>query len=201
MVVVIGIMALLLAIAAPIFQNMAGGQGVRSAARLTCQKLKLARAYAINNREYVAVLFPEKNSGLPTDYGYRYYRACIVKNDTSGGYSFKRWVPGEGWTKLPGTVSAVDINDMKSSGTTFSGATDVSAVDCSSLNGAKYDNTTYSNLTLKAIVFKPTGVAAKKGYLVLANDVVEGGSRVKNNTEKDLFVRVDQYTGRVTFEE
>jgi type II secretory pathway pseudopilin PulG len=200
MVVVIGIMALLLAIAAPIFQNMAGGQGVRSAARLTCQKLKLARAYAINNREYVAILFPEETSGLSMDYKYRSYRACIVKSGTGGDYAFKRWIPGEGWTKLPGTVSAVGINTTKTSPekgkkSDFLGAEKVTNVPCSEIGGSATGD------ELKAIVFKPTGMAAGISYLVLADDVMENAKRVKGKIEKDLFVRVDQYTGHVTFEE
>jgi type II secretory pathway pseudopilin PulG len=199
MVVVIGIMAILLAIVMPVFQNLVGSQGVRSAVRLLCQKLKLARSYAINNREYVALVFPDDSSGLPTEYPYHYYRACIV-TESSGSYAFKRWIPGEGWSKLPGNISLVDITNGSATGS-FAGATTVATVNCASLNDKSGDDTTFSNLALKGIVFKPTGVAAMNSYLVLADDVMQSGSRVKNNTDDDLYIRVSQYTGSVTFEE
>ena len=199
MVVVIGIMAILLAIVMPVFQNLVGSQGVRSAVRLLCQRLKLARSYAINNREHVAIVFPDDSSGLPEEYPYHCYRACIV-TDSSGSYVFKRWIPGEGWSKLPGNISLVDITDGSTVGS-FAGATTITGVNCASLNDKAGDETTFANLTLKGIVFKPTGVADMNSYLVVADDVMENGKRVKKNTDKDLYIRVSRYTGSVTFEE
>lgn len=56
--VVVGIMMLLMAIAMPAFDAMTSGSGISAGGREVAQTLKLARAYSISNRQYVALVFP-----------------------------------------------------------------------------------------------------------------------------------------------
>ena len=56
--VVVGIMMLLMAIALPAFDAMTSGSGVKAGGRGIAQALKLSRSYSISNRQYVALVFP-----------------------------------------------------------------------------------------------------------------------------------------------
>ena len=89
MVIVIVSFMMLMVMSA--FQEIAKGQGVNIATRNLASKMILARSFAINNRQYVAILIPQcggyPSSGIPTNYYNRSYRACIV-GKSSGNYYF-----------------------------------------------------------------------------------------------------------------
>ena len=214
LVVVIGIMALLMAIVMPVFSGMAGAQGVKAGSRVLIQKLKLARAFAIDNHERVAVLMPKFNdlSSLSATARPKYenhaYRACLVEYDsTSSRYNFKKWINGENWDFLPDGIIIADIDSTSddqtgsSSTASFAAAETVYGVKCEGIGCS-------GTVDMPAIVFTPIGKCTKDAYVVLANDTLDSnGARIKGadtsspNREKDLNIKVDMFTGRVTFEE
>ena len=127
---VTGLMAILLFMALPAFEKIAKGGGVDVAARNLSSKLGAARGYAINNRQYVAVLMPTEETevplnplaplgskvpkALPNDYLYRSYKLCVVSSTstpvitgtapnqiTVTTFTFNRWLPSENWGFLP----------------------------------------------------------------------------------------------------
>ena len=188
---VIVIMALLMVAAMPAFTEMMKGQGVEASARNIGQTLKLARSYAINNRENVAVLIPKEN--LPSNYNFRGYRVCLVNSDNS----FKRWLPGENWEFMSTGVAVVDIdNDPNYDAGAYASATPpITAVNCSGVGAS------YSSVDLTGLVFKPTGKSSTPAYIVIGEAVESGGSLQRTNTSGDVNIVINEFTGRVTFGE
>ena len=191
---VVAIMALLMTITMPAFNDMMKGQGVESAARNICQRLKLARTHAISNREYVAVLFPKKPSSgtaLPDNYLHRGYRACLINPDKT----FKRWIPGENWSFFPtGTlVWDIDATSGYNAGA-YSNSEDVTLVNCDDIDSS------YSSETIPAIIFKPNGATTKSAYVVIGEGAYAGDAVVKTNADDTgVNIEINQFTGRVSY--
>ena len=107
---VVVIMVLLMSIMLPAFEDMASGGGLKAGTRQISQILKLARSYAITEKEYVGVVFPmilkksDKSDYDKTSIGYmdlesvpspplsdtgidvdkyynRVYRVCVLRKD------------------------------------------------------------------------------------------------------------------------
>lgn len=204
-VVVIGIMVTLMAVALPSFSAMMRGQGVEGAARNMCQTLKLARTYAINNRKYIAVLFPKAN--LDDDYHFRSYRVCIVTRrgqDPNYTYEFKRWISNENWEFFPTGVAIYGIETDaidKKTGTpefapTFSATKDVSQVDCEEIGYG-------TSMTIPAIIFKSNGrsvLTTSDTYIGLGNGTPSGGKVLNTNPDAEpVNIRIGQFSGRITY--
>ena len=198
---VIVIMALLMAAGMPAFVDMMKGQGVESSARNLGQVLKLARSHAINNREYVAVLMP--NANLNDKYNFKSYRVALVNKDKS----FKRWLSGENWIFTSTGVAIINIGTSApsyNSGETlttasksaYSAADDITAVNCDSINSS------YNSVALKGIIFKPTGKATKRSIIYIGEATGTGTDLIATSgSEGNLSISINEYTGRVTFED
>ena len=192
------IMALLMTAAMPAFTEMMKGQGVSASARNLGQILKLARSHAINNREYVAVLIP-KTPGTPTDiptnYRNRSFRVCLVTKDSSGNYKFKRWLPGESWQFMSTGVACIDIDDnINYDNGNFANASIIQGVNCDDIGGS-------TDTDLTGIIFKPTGQTLGTAYIVVGEAAESGGGLIRTNPSGDVNISINQYTGRVTFED
>lgn len=222
---VIVIMALLMAAAMPAFTDMMKGQGVESSARNICQTLKLARSYAINNREYVALLMPQSNknvaaypaSGIPTNYYDRSYRVCIVQKNASGGYDFKRWLLGEGWEFISTGVAIFETDT--DNGTQFTSGKPTNDNTCTLIDKVNFDDIQSGSTSIDdvaGIVFKPTGKsihvgnsgsagtagAKEDGYYIEIGEGTYSGSELivtNQNASSVVSIKVADFTGRVTY--
>ena len=203
-IVVIGIMATLMAVALPSFSSMMKGQGVEGAARNVCQTLKLARTYAINNRKYVAVLFPSAN--LDDEYHFRSHRVCLVARSGSAPnytYTFKRWIPNENWEFLPTGVAIYGVETSavgeKAGGTftpIFNATKNITVVNCEDIGYG-------TSLTLTGVIFRPNGRTentTSATYIGLSDGTPNGAEIVNTNPDAEpVNVKIGQYTGRVTY--
>lgn len=226
---VIIIMALLLTVAMPAFLDMMQGEGVEAGARKMGQVLKLARSYAINNGEYVAVLMPQSdknnhapaggypkvaNHHLPSQYYDRSYRVCLVQKNGANRYDFKRWLPGEKWEFLSKGVAIFESDSDKGvqfgtdgQPTNNSTCIRVDNVKLGDIN-SNLDNTNPADNTddVAAIVFKPTGkskyAGGDGGYFVeIGEGVFSGDSLIVKNHDPGsiVTVKIADYTGRVSY--
>jgi hypothetical protein len=224
-IAVMGLMAILLFIALPAFEKLAKGSGVEIAARNLSSKLGAARGYAINSRQYVAVLMPDAN--LPNDYLFRSYKLCVVSSTsipfTSGTppvtvttFTFTRWIPSENWGFLPTGAAIRHILSRSTPHVVGSNSNSLTASDgwlASSheeIDGVKlheispsssaYDNTD----NVRAIVFSPNGkLAGVSGprYVAVSESTYSGTTLVSTNPKNWIDITIDQYTGRVTYGE
>jgi prepilin-type N-terminal cleavage/methylation domain-containing protein len=214
---VMGLMAILLFMALPAFEKIAKGGGVEIAARTLSGKLGTARGYAINNRQYVALLMPDAD--LPNDYLFRSYKLCVVSSTydqipSSSPpipppyiFTFIRWIPSETWGFLPTGAAINHIN-----GAVHSGSADGTGTF---LNPAKFPFEQVKNVKLseissayasvdnvRAIVFRPNGkLAGASGsrYVAVSESTYSFTSLVSTNPKNWIDITIDQYTGRVTY--
>ncbi len=210
--IVIGIMGILMFIGLPAFEKLVKGTGVELATRTVASKLGIARSYAITNRQYVAVLMPDKDSSpvLPVgvsglgNFPYMGMKLCVVSSTstTSGGittYTFKRWIPSENWSFLPTGTAIIHIDNT--AGFVDGSSSDHEEVDSVNLHEIKPSATTYDTVNdIKAIVFKPTGKPVGSGarYVTVGESTYNGTALVHPGASNRMDVKVDQYTGKVT---
>ena len=202
--VVLGLMAILLFMALPAFEKIAKGGGVEVAARNLSSKLGAARGYAINNRQYVAVLMPDAN--LPNDYLFRSYKLCVVspRAPATNVFDFNRWLPSENWGFLPAGAAINHINNQVHAGNSGTWA----AFTCERVDNVKlheisssYDDTD----NVRAIVFKPNGKLAEASgssesrYVAVSESTYSGTILVSTNQKNWIDITIDQYTGRVNY--
>ena len=195
-IVVMAIMTVLMTVAMPAFSSMMRGAGIDGAARNICQTLKLAKTYAINNREYTAVLLPYKN--LNDTYHNKSYRVCIVEKN-GDAYSFKRWIKGEKWSFLPTGTAIFDIatSPVTSENNKFRAAEGISRVDCDDIGVGDSE-------TLTGVVFRPNGKPAVTGsdniYIGIGEGISSGGDLTNTNPDAPPSnIEIGAYTGRITY--
>ncbi len=102
LLLVISIAGLMLTVAVPAFSRMLKGSASGIAVRELMGKLNAARAYAVANKTYVAVVFPtDDDANLRKRHGYRSYRVCEVRTNSEQQFTFLRWIPRENWNFFP----------------------------------------------------------------------------------------------------
>lgn len=203
---VMGLMIILLFIALPAFEKIAKGGGVEIAARNIAGRLGLARGYAINNRQYVALLMPDAN--LPNDYLCRSYKLCVVNTTpTNNVFNFSKWLPSENWGFLPAGTAIHHINSTQHNGSADgTGTFSPTAFACEQVDRVKLSEihpTAYANVdNVRAIVFKPNGMLAGSGnsrYVAVSESTHNGTELIPTNKKNWIDITVDQFTGRVTY--
>ena len=203
---VMALMAILLFIARPSFEKLVKGGGVSIAARNLTGKLGVARGYAINNRQYVALLMPDAN--LPNDYLFRSYKLCVVTPHTgsTSDFDFSKWIPSENWGFLPTGTAIKHINTVPHSGSADNTGTFLPSVAHEQVDGVKLSeisSPTYNSVdNIRAIVFRPNGkIAGASGqrYVAVSEATYNGTTLLSTNPKDWIDITIDQYTGRVNY--
>lgn len=202
---VMGLMGILLFVALPAFEKIAKGGGVDIAARTLSGKIGMARGYAINNRQYVAIIMPDAN--LPDDYLFRSYKLCIVSTTgTPNVFNFNRWVHSENWGFLPTGAAISHINTSVHSGNADgTGTFSPLAFTCEGVSNVKLPEIPGYAIVpgnVRAIVFRPNGKLAGAGgsrYLAVSESTYNVTGLVSTNPRNWIDITIDQYTGRVTY--
>ena len=161
LIVVMGVMMLLAAIAIPAYSSLFSGRRTTLAANKMNAAVIEARAHAVSAKVYTALVFVKDKS---SDEGYRSFRMAEVYHNPdaeSSAYKWRRWAPGSDFVLLPDNTMIPEGDDNL--GTTSAGSEghvgsgDVPKVsDLSSESGV-------SGGEAPAIVFKPNGQLAGTG--------------------------------------
>jgi hypothetical protein len=125
------------------------------------------------------------DDGSDQDLKFHALRACVVDSDGK----FVEWIEGEKWTYLPPGAVIRIINDSTDHTATeaFETITDVPEGGLSA--------------GCPALVFKPTGrMPSLQRFVHLVEGAPAGDSVVVRNPDNRVAIRVDPYTGRVSFE-
>ena len=156
LIVVMGVMILLAAVAIPAYSSLFSGRKTTIAANQLNGAVMEARAHAVSSREYTALIFDEDGSGAGGGYN-RFRMAEIYYNPDSGSYSWRRWAPGADFVRLPeNTIIPTGTNNL---GTT-SGGSEGSAGSGKAPSVSNLTNAGLSDSEAPAIVFKPNGQLA-----------------------------------------
>lgn len=211
MLIVLSIIGILLGISLPAFNKIMTGQGVSGGARQLGGMLSMARAYAVGNNCYTAVIIPHTFSGTSASkLNFCAYRPCVVTPKYTSGaiqanqWEFRNWVDGTKWNILPDGVVMTNTNSG-----TANVVTNGDAINVASTDAAFFRDTdeTAANKTFNAVVFRPSGMPSVSNtndayYFVRAGtpngtSVVETDPNHKNNYK----ITINQYTGRIKYEQ
>ena len=157
LIMVMGVMILLAAVAIPAYSSLFSGRKTTLAANQVNGAVIEGRTHAVSSKIYTALLFVKDSSVN----GYTSVRLAEVYHnpDTENtSYLWRRWVPGASFTILPeNTMIPATDNDL--------GTTSGSEGKVGSGNMPKVTNLANSGLTggitsAPAIIFKPNGQLA-----------------------------------------
>lgn len=122
LLIVIGIMMILMSLAVPGFRRLVSGKAVNAAASMLSGQLALARAAAIAEQRYIAVIMPGAHFQAPDsaaddgttydEYHFRSFRIGIVEKGTDNNqFKLVSWYPDSKWTFLPVGAILAECND------------------------------------------------------------------------------------------
>ena len=160
LIVVMGVMILLAAIAIPAYSSLFSGRKTTLAANQVNGAVMEARTHAVSSKIYTALVFVKDN----VVNGYTSIRMAEVYHnpDTeNNSYLWRRWVPGVAFTVLPENTM------IPASGKEFLGTTSSLESKVGTGELTKVANLSNSGLTgistAPAIIFKPNGQLAGTG--------------------------------------
>ena len=177
LIVVMGILVLLSAVAIPAYSSLFSGRKTTLAANKLNGAVMEARAYAVSNKVYTALVFlNERVSDNTTTKGYVRFRLAELYHDsesTDNKYIWSRWANGSDFVLLP-------ENTMIPNGDQYFGTTssDTSGTPSGSLTKVDFTHMTSKNLPTGAtsadarcIIFRPNGQLASNENSVIVQFV------------------------------
>ena len=205
LIVVMGILVLLSAVAIPAYSSLFSGRKTTLAANKLNGAVMEARAYAVSNKVYTALVFlNEKVSENTTTKGYVRFRLAELYHDpesTDNNYIWSRWANGSDYVILP-------ENTMIPSGDQYFGSTssDTSGSPSGKLLDVDFTHMTSKNLPdgvtatdAKCIIFRPNGQLASNENSVIVQ-FVETNKFVGNSAAASaLPLRINWLTCKTKF--
>ena len=205
LIVVMGILVLLSAVAIPAYSSLFSGRKTTLAANKLNGAVMEARAYAVSNKVYTALVFlNEKVSSNTSTKGYVRFRLAELYHDpesTDNNYIWSRWANGSDYVILP-------ENTMIPSGDQYFGTTssDTSGSPSGSLTKVDFTHMTSKNLPTGAtaadarcIIFRPNGQLASNENSVIVQ-FVETNKFVGNSSAASaLPLRINWLTCKTKF--
>lgn len=185
LVLVCAVAAILLSISLPAFYNISAGRRITGAASTIAANISLARARAVSDNIYTALIFPSTDDtlSLPDDskLANTSLRLAEVRkkkiSDTSFTFVFVKWLDGSPWEGIgDGVVIPPDGTTMNfREGASEDPSYPVSGVDFSDVGG------TASASVARTIIFSPrgqilTGSAVTQMYIRAAEGTKVPGS-------------------------
>ena len=177
LIVVMGILVLLSAVAIPAYSSLFSGRKTTLAANKLNGAVMEARAYAVSNKVYTALVFlQEKVSSNSSVKGYVRFRLAELYHDpesTDNQYIWSRWANGSDYVLLP-------ENTMIPSESRYFGTTsgEDSGTPSGSLINVDFSHMSSKNLPTglstsgaKCIIFRPNGQLASNENSVIVQFV------------------------------
>jgi len=180
---VLAITGVILGISIPAFNTLLKGESVEHASRTVLSMIKLARAYAITNEAYTAVIMCDAN--LPTGYKYSAYRVAELNSDLS----FDKWIDGEKWEFLPTGASFIPEGEVNSKTVNISSITAVT------------DSPIGLNSAVDGIIFQPSGACNSEAKITIGSGTESGGVLIRTNSSNNVTLEINRFTGRTSYDD
>ena len=152
LIVVMGVMILLAAVAIPTYRSLFSGRKTTLAANQLNGAVMEARAHAVSSREYTALIFVLDGKGYTS-----FRLAEVYHNPDTGAFNWRRWAPGSDFVRLPDNTM-IPTGD-ENLGTT-SGGSEGSSGSGKLPTVGTLTTAGLSDSEAPAIVFKPNGQLA-----------------------------------------
>jgi len=192
---VLAITGVILGISIPAFNTLLKGESVEYASRTVLSMLKLARAYAITNEVYSAVIIIMNETGLPTGFQYSAYRVAELNSDLS----FDKWIDGEKWEFLPTGASFIPKNLINSMTDNLSSITAVTDSPIGLNNAVDGISPIGLNNAVDGIIFKPSGECESNAKITIGSGTESGGVLIRTNSSNNVSLEVNRFTGRASY--
>ena len=158
LIVVMGVMMLLAAIAIPAYGSLFSGRRTTLAANKMNAAVMEARAHAVSAKVYTALVFVKDGNGYKSFRMAEVYHNADDPDNTT--YAWRRWAPGTAFVLLPeNTMIPATNNDI---GMT-SGGTEGSVGSSAAPKVSNLTNSGLSSGNAPAVIFKPNGQLAGTG--------------------------------------
>ena len=215
LLLVISIAGLMLTVAVPAFSRMLKGSASGIAVRELAGKQNAARAYAVANKTYVAVVFPgEEANILKKRHSYRSYRACEITINGSEK-KYLRWIPLENWNFFPnGIIFGYDLHNsdpnhydyiVSSKSSDEKNKENLTSIHDNTLKACEIGGRSFSNGSptdiRNYIIFRPDGTTdtfPKASLLRLRNGKTDSVGAVTENSDF-YYPLVIRFNGKVKF--
>ena len=218
LLVVVAIAAILLGLTMPAFTVLIKGNAMTSATNELSAKIKAARAYAVTNNCYTALLFPD-GTFFKDNFRFRSYRPCILNKvpnpaGSDFSYEFDSWIEGENWTLIPPgivfaqnneansniTFKAVANSPMKSADVT-SGTNPAISVTIPA-NMSDLSETHPSQTISRAMIFRPDGQLHESIVLALQEgSVIDGNITASQAVGQIVYypIFINKRSGKISY--
>ena len=194
LIMVMGVMLLLAAVAVPAYSSLFAGRKTTLAANQVNGAIIEARTHAVSKKVYTALIFVKDGSGYTSFRLAEVYHNTETENTT---YSWRRWAPDSSMALLPENTMIPATN--KDFGTTSDGS------DGKVGSGAppKVTNLSNSGVTAanadRAIIFKPNGQLAGTSDNNLVVRFVETNRYEANSSAPKLPLNINWLTCKTKF--
>ena len=159
LVLVCAVAAILLSISLPAFYNISSGRRLTGSMSVIAANISLARARAVSDRTYTALIFPAEADSLGLDSDSKIcnnaVRVAEVRKKTSGAtisFVFVKWLDGSTWESVGDGVVLPPGNDNFKEKDQSGAPYEVESVDFSDVKSG----VTGKNVA-RAIIFSPRG--------------------------------------------
>lgn len=174
LIIVMIIMAFMLSLTLPSFTHLGKGHKLTQAAQEVIGQVSIAKAYALANHCYVAVVFPteaelknlpgsesqKNNSPLPGYYNAS-CRIAVITKSSENEYEFVMWKPDSNWVLLPDNTVIYDKSDTYSFGEMQRKLKDVRLGELTKLYKAPSDSDLNEKMDLsRFLIITPEGQIA-----------------------------------------
>ena len=151
LIVVMGVMILIAAIAVPAYSSLFSGRKTTLAANKLNGAVMEARAHAVTSKQYSALIFGRDGKG------YTNFRlAEVYYSPSKNTYAWRRWVPGASIVLLP--ENTMIPTGSENLGTTAKGSS--GTMGSADLPEVTLSKSGMSETEAPAIIFKPNGQLA-----------------------------------------
>ena len=162
LIVVMGVMLVLAAIAVPAYSSLFSGRKTTLAANMVNGAVMEARSHAVSSKAYTALIFV-KDGG-----GYKSFRMAEVFNKTNDNdetvYEWRRWVTGTSFVLLPeNTMIPATEKDLGKTSEDAGSEENVANSTLPKVSNLSKSGIPGSSSTAPAIIFKPNGQLAGVG--------------------------------------
>ena len=205
LIVVMGILVLLSAVAIPAYSSLFSGRKTTLAANKLNGAVMEARAYAVSNKVYTALVFlKEKVQADSSIQGSVRFRLAEVYHDpesTDNKYIWSRWAVGSDFVLLPENTMIPDTSaafGTTSSDTSGSGSGSLIKVDFTHMSDKNLPEGASAN-DARCIIFRPNGQLASNENSVIVQFVETNRYIGNSSTAAALPLRINWLTCKTKF--
>ncbi len=164
LIMVMGVMILLAAVAIPAYSSLFSGRKTTLAANQLNGAVMEARAHAVSSKAYTALIFVKDGGGYKSFRMAEVFKKPDENDDNTYTYEWRRWVTGTSFVLLPeNTMIPATNNDLGKTSEDAGSEENVAGSDLPKVSNLSKSGISGNISSAPAIIFKPNGQLAGTG--------------------------------------